>query len=312
MSIQSKTYAETRQTISPVAAVKRKYKAQRTDWWEKGKMPIIIPLLMAGLDFIVFKLIIDQACFQSDWLSWVYSFGLAFAINFIPSQFVKALYDKKYNLSKGGKIGMVLSLTAFALLYFAMLYVRFCYFDMYLPDSGSGGIVDTIGAVASDTAAGTEGVRKAISMTLLTAISPLVTSIICGLIAYTADPLKAMLQEREIRKQELLAELHRTEVALVSFERDTDELIELDNARFKAAQLAIHDRCAALHAKAMFALEEYVGRADATSKISAEAIEAADAAIETLALPEPELPEPQDSLLNSPPVMELAEPKRSA
>lgn len=275
MNKQSMTYAESCLGVSRKQAERRKHSAIKTEWWEAKRWSVVVPLLMTALDFIVVKLIIDKACFQQEFFSYLLAFGLSLALNFIPSQFVKKVFYAKYNLRTDAKFWAIVLFVAFALLYGAMLYVRFCNYDMFLPDSGASGVIDTLDASASAEApAGAYDVRKAIAMTLLTSISPLVTSLICAGISYaTSDPMDAMIRERQTRRAELLTEYHRIEVALVSYDRQEQELIELDNGRYLAARQAIHERCAALQAKALLALEEHIGRADATSKISADAIQ---------------------------------------
>ena len=289
MSKQSITYAESCQTVSSEQAVERKHNSIKTEWWENKKCSVFVPLLMTALDFIVVKLIIDKACFQQEVFSYLLAFGLALALNFIPSQFVKKVFYAKYNLRSDAKSWAIVLLVAFVLLYVAMFYVRFCNYDMFLPDSkASGGVVDILDDVASnEKIADAEDTRKAFAMMILTAISPLVTSLICAGISYAhSDPVESMLNEREKRRAELLAEDHRIGVALESYERKREELIELDNGRYLAARQAIHDRCAALQAKALIALEEHIGRADSISKISADAIQKSQKADEPLSMPQ--------------------------
>lgn len=278
------TYAESVQHTHPVSAVTGRHISGHTELWQYPVVSVFLPLLMAALDFFVLKTIMDRAFVQSEYMSWIMGFGIALTLNLLPGYTVKQHFDNIYGRRIGAKRRFLLGIAAFSLLYIGVTLARFAFFDMFLPEGG--GIVNTIGAAAGESTISTADNVKALAITLLTAVEPLSTSFLCALHTYyTGDPEKAELQFYETRREQLLSEIRRANLALVSYERAEEDLQKLDEERYRAACEAIHFRCAALHARGLQMLEEYLASPEATTKLSAAATQMANEAVQGVIQP---------------------------
>lgn len=279
------TYAEAAQHTHPVSAVVSRQISGLSEFWQHPAVSVILPLLMAALDFFVLKTIMDRAIIQSETMAFIMGFGIALTLNLLPSYIVKQHFDEVYGRSVVAKRNVYLGITAFTLLYLGVTLARFAYYDMFLPDGS--GLVNTIGETAGQADVPNIDYIKALAITLLTSVEPLATSALCAIHAYyTGDPEKAELQYYEVRREEILTELRRVNLALVSYERSEEELQDLDSERYRAACEAIHFRCAALHARGLQMLEEYLASPEATTKISATATQMANEATKQISFAE--------------------------
>lgn len=273
------TYAEAVQHTHPVSAVTGRQISDRTELWQHPAVSVLLPFLMAALDFFVLKTIMDRAFVQSEYMSWIMGFGIALTLNLLPGYTVKQHFDEKYGRSIVAKRNVFLGIAAFALLYIGVTLARFAYFDMFLPEDG--GVVNTIGAAANDAIVTAADNVKALAITLLTAVEPLSTSVLCAIHTYyTGDPEKAELHYFETRREQLLSEIRRANLALISYERAEEDLQKLDEERYLAACEVIRFRCAALHARGLQMLEEYLASPEATTKLSAAASQMANEAVQ--------------------------------
>lgn len=280
---ENMTYVESVQDTHPIDVVKKAHNSGRA--WYQFKAPSwIMTAIMSLLDFLVLYMITDNAVKQADWQSWVLAIGLAIALNFLPLFIAKSVQDYQYGFNpERAKKVIIISLAAYAALYIGTLITRFAFFDIFLDSTPADQLHNALdtGAVQSTGGGVTAADNwKAVAFTILTAVSPLVTSAINGLLCYfTENGKKAKLRQKEERKQEILAELARIEVGIANLERDKEALLAGDDGRYEAAKQIVHYKCEALRAKALFMLAEHVGNADGISKVSDAAASGANAAM---------------------------------
>ena len=294
------TYVESVQDTHPIKAITKKHNAGRS-WWQQKWASLFFTIALSAADLSVLYQITDSAVKQHVWMGWIFSIVLALCLNFIPVILAEAKhnYDDDFRKEDNKQV-ILIALALFALLYIATVIVRFAFYDIYIDtSSAAGGMTNAMNTATSgsDAVAITDSAKaKAIFFSFLTAISPLVTSGANYLISYmTNNPMKERLKEREERREELLMEINRIDVAIENLERNREEQLAFDEGRFEAAKQVIHYECETLKAQALYILaEEIAANSEAISKISSDAANKAEAG----KLPDvrlPQLPEKAES-----------------
>ncbi|MCR5530863.1 MAG: hypothetical protein K6F26_03330 [Lachnospiraceae bacterium] len=270
-NIQYRTYADQILGEPDYSEIEGDESFAKTEIWEKHPLlKYAIALGLALLDFLVVAQIFDNAIVQKQWLSFILSLGVAVCLNFIPFYTAKFLIRAKYRLDKKAKVELFGSIILYFMLYIPLLILRFAYYDMYI-GSGSAGLIS---GLQTQTDVSGE-VFKAKALVFVFSISPLVTSGICLLMGYcSSNPLEEKLKEAKCKRKEIIAKIHWLQYARKALERDTTELLEADEGRYEAARNQIHEKCNVMRARARFLLAQYLGRPDATSIVSADALEA--------------------------------------
>ena len=115
---------------------------------------------------------------------------------------------------------------------------------------------------------------KGTAVVVLLSVEPLVTSVANFLLAYfSEDELRARINRLRLRRLELLEAKSDLQAALANMDGDRQQLLQLDEARYRAAREVITARCEYLRAEARRLLAEYLADPAATTKLSAEAVE---------------------------------------
>lgn len=247
-------------------------------WWAHPAFILFLTVALSVLDAMVLYDIMDSAMTQSAWLGKLVAFGIALVLNVIPLMIAKLTHQAIYNLKRFAGVWALTGVLAFLLLFTGTVWLRFAYRDAYEAGSGVTQLETTVETGAAFSAAAEENEEdahaKGTAVVVLLSVEPLVTSVANFLLAYfSEDELRARINRLRLRRLELLEAKSDLQAALANMDGDRQQLLQLDEARYRAAREVITARCEYLRAEARRLLAEYLADPTATTKLSAEAVE---------------------------------------
>lgn len=248
-------------------------------WWSSPFVLILLTVALAALDAVVLYSLLDVAMTQAAWMGIAVAFGIALVLNFLPLVIAANIQKALYGLERGALAKAIAGALAFFALFSATVGLRFAYQDMYGAGSQSAVLKNTVESEAWQAAEEEEDNSKSMATVALLSVEPLVTSVLGFLLAFfSSDPLLSKIHYLRIRRLELLEAQGDLMAAISNMDGEREELLELDEQRFQAAQALVHTRCAQLKAEARFLLGEHLGEPSAISWLSQGTAELTEAA----------------------------------
>ena len=243
-------------------------------WWGSSPVLIGITVILAALDAVVLFSVLDVAMTQAEWMGIAVSLCIALILNFLPlviaGNLQKAIYKlERYALSKA-----LLGVMAFFLLFSATVILRFAYKDMYGVETQATTLVSTVGDTYQEKEdSEVKDSTKGMATIILLSIEPLITSVLGFLLAFfNSDPLQSKIAYLRKRRLELMEAQGDLRAAISNMDCGKEQLLALDEERYRAARALVHARCDQLRAEARFLLSEHLREPSAISRLSGQGI----------------------------------------
>lgn len=194
---------------------KREFAADST--WEHPTAALVVMLLCASLDFVLFKQLFASFLYDHVLIQWFSIVGLLVGFDCAPI-YAGILVRKR---SQGYRVPawlMCLLAAAFTLALVGNIWLRIELRDLVLPASSSTG-TSLFGAVTEET----ETNPAALPYAIFAAALPIVTSLVSFGISYiTSNPLKSRLKTMHTAQVELEASIGELEAILTEYDEDPD------------------------------------------------------------------------------------------
>lgn len=263
------------QVEAPIDAEETIQKSELT-WWERPIMLYVVAFVMAFIDGIFLFDMIDYVMVQNAVLGYAGTFGITMILNFIPLGIAKQVNNARYKLERNAWWFAIIGVTLFALMYAAVVILRFNCLELYT-DSSSSGLVNTISDDGAKEVITEEAKTRAVMTVLLLSVEPLATSGFSFILAILADnPLKNKIKALEKRLAEIKVARNRVSTALASMWEDKEFLLANDAALMNVTKEQIMDDAARLMAEGRMMLAEKLGDPSAISSLAASEEEAGD------------------------------------
>lgn len=236
--------------------------------WERTILLFVVAIVMAIIDGIFLFDMIDFVMVQNAVLGYIGTIGITLILNFIPLGIAKQINNARYKLERDAWWFAIIGITLFALLYAAVVLLRFNCLELYM-DSSSSSLVNTISDAESNEVITEEAKSRALMTALLLAIEPLATSGFSFILAILTDnPLKNKIRALEKRMRELNIARNRVSTAIASMWEDKEFLLANDAALMNVTKEQIMDDASRLMAEGRMMLAEKLGNPSAISRLA--------------------------------------------
>lgn len=253
---------------APIKAESVIQKSERS-WWERTIILVAVAIVMAAIDgFFLFDMM-DFVMVQNAFLGVVGTIGIALILNFIPLAVAKQVNNARYKLDSNAWWFAMIGIALFALLYSAVVILRFNCLELYT-SSSSNSLVNTASADGTVEEISDADRSRAVMTALLLSIEPLATSGFSFILAILTDnPLRNKIESIETRLIELNIARNRVSAAIASMWEDKEFLLENDAALMNVSKELILDDASRLMAEGRMMLAEKLGDPSAISSLAA-------------------------------------------
>lgn len=253
---------------APIGAETAIQKAERS-WWERNEVLIVVAAAMAVIDGLFLFDMIDFVMVQNAMLGVIGTVGIAMILNFIPLAIAKQVNNARYKLDCNGWWFAIIGIALFALLYAAVVALRFNCLELYTSGS-SNDLINTISTESAAEEISNEARSRAVMTALLLSIEPLATSGFSFILAILTDnPLKNKIESLETRLKELDVARNRVSTAIAAMWEDKEFLLANDEALMNVTKERILDDASRLMAEGRMMLAEKLGEPSDISVLAA-------------------------------------------
>lgn len=193
----------------------KEYKAEST--WEHPAAALIVMLVCATLDFVMFKQLFASFLYDHVLIQWFSIIGCLIGFDLAPI-YLGILVRKRNQGYRVDPLLLGLLILAFALAITGNIWLRIVMKDLVLPAASSTG-TSLFGAVTEEETSN----PGALPYAIFSAALPIVTSLVSFGISYiTSNPLKEKLKVLHTAQVELEDSIGQLEAILIEYEEDPD------------------------------------------------------------------------------------------
>lgn len=209
--------------------------------WEHPVALLVVMLLCAALDFIMFKQLFAAILYDSVWIQRFSILGLLICFDVAPIYLGLFLKKRKQGYAVDSWILFGLA-AAFLAAFVGNVLLRITMRDVVLPDLTQTS-TSVMGDVQSGVAAGSD---RALAYALFAAFLPFGTSLVSFGISYlTANPLGSHLRRLRQEEAETQEALAQTDATIAEYDASADHLVLLareEDERYCASKAAIAEQ----------------------------------------------------------------------